>query len=300
MGTDTNRVLKFFQIIAPVSAAVSVVAFWLYRRHLRTEKRKKYASFCVLLHNVSKLNNMGSIVRSAAALGASEVICVGVRKVSELSLFGAHCSRSRIPIRCFQHAKALQKYLSSGGPTGDIQYEFVGIEIDPGAVSVNSAEFSSKFLTPGIEPTISLKHKRICFLPGNEGTGLSQQDRKMCDWFCYIPQHSEAIASLNVGVAVAIVLQRAAVVTHLPEVPRQSTHEDKYTVRPPRSTNVPAPFREDLLTEAAADAERIRAWRRQAVEENNCEQEDDVNEGVAELFSPCEPLENSVQNLEQI
>jgi tRNA G18 (ribose-2'-O)-methylase SpoU len=47
------------------------------------------------------------------------------------------------------------------------------------------------------------------FLVGNEGTGLSEAQKAVCDHFVYIPQYGNGTASLNVSVAAAIALVSA-------------------------------------------------------------------------------------------
>lgn len=56
-----------------------------------------------------------------------------------------------------------------------------------------------------------VKNKDTAFLFGNEGTGISEQIIKMCDQIIYIPQYGNGIASLNVSVSCAIILQSFAV-----------------------------------------------------------------------------------------
>merc|ERR1711953_1010392 len=46
---------------------------------------------------------------------------------------------------------------------------------------------------------------------GNEGAGMTDAQRAICDFFVYIPQHSGATASLNVAIAGSIVLHHFAV-----------------------------------------------------------------------------------------
>lgn len=49
----------------------------------------------------------------------------------------------------------------------------------------------------------------IAIMPGNEGTGLSLQQKTICDDYVFIPQYRATIESLNVSVATSIVLYEA-------------------------------------------------------------------------------------------
>ena len=48
------------------------------------------------------------------------------------------------------------------------------------------------------------------FLMGNEGQGLSEKEKAICDSFVYMPQYQTNTASLNVCVATSIVLHHFA------------------------------------------------------------------------------------------
>ena len=189
-------------------------------------------SCCLLLHHVTKHNNIGMMVRTAAALGAKEVIFVGARKMREVSLFGAHGAERRVAIRCFNDMRAAKEYFDAGGSDGDTYYEVTGIEIDDAAVSISDdAEFLCHLLQGKKADTAEKKQKTkkcVCFMPGNEGMGLMTEEKENCRWMCYIPQHSDATASLNVSVATGIVLQRAAAVLKQPQSARIG---DKFVVK---------------------------------------------------------------------
>jgi len=73
-------------------------------------------------------------------------------------------------------------------------FEVWGIEIDESAVDVEHAAWSEK----------------LALMPGNEGHGLSEAQKKLCDRFVIINQFGNGTASLNVAVATSIVCQRYA------------------------------------------------------------------------------------------
>lgn len=140
----------------------------------------------LILFNVSKRKNHGEILRSAAAMGVSEVAIVGATK---LLLMGSHGAASHL---AFVHFRTLAEAV-----TYFKQVRFariVGIEITPSAASVFDRPF----------------HQATAFMIGNEGTGLSAEQLAACDEFVYIPQYSNATASLNVNAACALVLAHFA------------------------------------------------------------------------------------------
>ncbi len=59
-----------------------------------------------------------------------------------------------------------------------------------------------------------------------QGSGLSEQQEKLCDGFVYIPQYGNGTASLNVTVAASIVLEHFAVWAGFRERPRQGAKFD--------------------------------------------------------------------------
>ncbi|OAY80258.1 hypothetical protein ACMD2_18428 [Ananas comosus] len=103
----------------------------------------------VVVHNVAKRHNVGTLARSAAAFGVSEIV--------------------------------------------------------DGAMPVTDHPF----------------RKSTAFLLGNEGTGLSERECEICDFFVYIPQYGGGTASLNVTVAASIVLHHFGVWAGFPERVRE-------------------------------------------------------------------------------
>lgn len=140
----------------------------------------------VIVHNVAKRHNIGTLVRTATAFGVSEVILVG-RK--DFNAFGSHGSTLHLNFRHFYTLQQAHEYLK--GKDCDI----CGVEIADGAIAVHEHPFK----------------KSTAFLLGNEGTGLSSKEMEICDYFVYISQYGCGTASLNVTVAASIVLHHFAV-----------------------------------------------------------------------------------------
>lgn len=149
------------------------------------EKEGKYDSY-VVVHNIAKRHNVGTLARSATAFGVAEMILVGRR---DFNAFGSHGSTSHVRFRHFQSLTLARAFLK------ERDCDICGVEITANAVAVNEHPF----------------RKSTAFLLGNEGTGLSDKECEICDFFIYIPQYGGGTASLNVTVAASIVLHHFAV-----------------------------------------------------------------------------------------
>ncbi|KAH6768561.1 tRNA/rRNA methyltransferase family protein [Perilla frutescens var. frutescens] len=145
----------------------------------------KYESY-VVVHNIAKRHNVGTLARSATAFGVAELILVGRR---DFNAFGSHGSTSHVRFRHFHTLSLARTFLK------EKDCDICGVEITDNAMPVNAHPF----------------RKSTAFLVGNEGTGLSPKECEICDFFVYIPQYGGGTASLNVTVAASIVLQHFAV-----------------------------------------------------------------------------------------
>lgn len=89
-----------------------------------------------------------------------------------------------------------------------------GIEIGGESVDVTTRPFKG--------PT--------AFVLGNEGSGMSDAAREICDHFVYIKHFGQGTASLNVTVAGSIVLHHFAEWAGYAEAPRNSDNDEKFNV----------------------------------------------------------------------
>ena len=144
----------------------------------------KPASY-LLLHNVGKKQNWGTLLRSAAAFGITDVLVVGGHKVS---LHGNQGTSCHTKFRNFDTLKDAKVWLAEKGA------KLCGVEIMAESKDVSKHPFTG--------PT--------CFMLGNEGIGMNQPQKDACDEFVYIPQYSGATASLNVAIAGSIVFHHFA------------------------------------------------------------------------------------------
>ena len=149
-----------------------------------------------MLHNVAKKKNFGELIRTAAALGVDEIVVVGAQK---LSSFGAHGTVGYVKFSHFDRMNDAVSYLH------DVcSARICGVEITPDSKPVQAHPFGGN----------------TAFLMGNEGQGLTPSQIGICDQFVYIPQHSNATASLNVNAACAVVLHQFAMWAAYPEASR--------------------------------------------------------------------------------
>ncbi|XP_028759917.1 uncharacterized protein LOC114718672 [Neltuma alba] len=140
----------------------------------------------VVVHNIAKRHNVGTLARSATAFGVSELILVGRR---DFNSFGSHGSTSHLRFRHFHSLEDARHFLK------EKDCDICGVEITDDAKPINQHPFK----------------KSTAFLLGNEGTGLSAKECEICDFFVYIPQYGGGTASLNVTVAASIVLHHFGV-----------------------------------------------------------------------------------------
>ncbi|XP_054807018.1 uncharacterized protein LOC129309456 [Prosopis cineraria] len=140
----------------------------------------------VVVHNIAKRHNVGTLARSATAFGVTELILVGRR---DFNSFGSHGSTSHLRFRHFHSLQDARHFLK------EKDCDICGVEITDDAKPVNQHPFK----------------RSTAFLLGNEGTGLSAKECEICDFFVYIPQYGGGTASLNVTVAASIVLHHFGV-----------------------------------------------------------------------------------------
>ncbi|VFQ85278.1 unnamed protein product [Cuscuta campestris] len=169
---------------------------------MEEEKERKEIESYVVVHNIAKRHNVGTLARSATAFGVSELILVGRR---DFNSFGSHGSTSHLRFRHFHSLADAKIFLT------DRDCDICGVEITESAVSVTQHPFK----------------RNTAFLLGNEGTGLSAKECEICDFFVYIPQYGCGTASLNVTVAASIVLHHFGAWAKFPERSREG---NKYVV----------------------------------------------------------------------
>lgn len=153
----------------------------------------------LLVCNICKPNNVLALLRCAAAL---DFVPLLVDKNSqpppgsshlEEDVKLEHAEESVASVRCLRFPSLAQceTWVRGRGLT------VVGIEI------LEQARPLSGFLFP--------QTSGVVIVPGNEGAGLVERLRRVCDVFVYIPQFGRGTASLNVHTATALVMHEFAI-----------------------------------------------------------------------------------------
>lgn len=143
----------------------------------------------VVIYNISKKKNVGSIIRSCVAFNVHKVFIIGNKRKKEISFFGNMGTYKYIDVEFFSNIKELKEYLK------DRDILLYGCEITGYSISVVSKPFV----------------KDTAFLFGNEGTGIDDDILQYCDKVIYIPQYGNGTSSLNVSVSCSIILHNFAV-----------------------------------------------------------------------------------------
>ncbi|GAB2220127.1 hypothetical protein Droror1_Dr00007770 [Drosera rotundifolia] len=206
----------------------------------------------VVVHNIAKRHNVGTLARSATAFGVSEFILVGKR---DFNAFGSHGATSHLRFRHFYSLADARNFLR------ERHCDICGVEITDDAVAVDRHPFK----------------RSTAFLLGNEGTGLSNKECEICDFFVYIPQYGCGTASLNVTVAASIVLHHFGVWAGFSETAREG---NKFNVAERPARQVRQNYCSDL--EDSIVKER-RAWKESG--RNGLFEESTTDDSCGILFS---------------
>ena len=162
----------------------------------------------VLTNGVAKKMNVGMIMRSACAFGAEVshearctapllfltacsqcLVVVGRGHKDHLQKFGAHGTDKHLPVKRFPRLQDAVDWAHEQGA------KVVGVEITLDA-------------KPVTDPA-AFDGDTMLFL-GEEGHGLTERQKELCDSFVYIPQFGSGTASLNVSVAASIAMHHFA------------------------------------------------------------------------------------------
>ncbi len=148
--------------------------------------------FAVAAWNISKEHNVGSLVRTAHATGATEVLLVGER---EWNVEAARTAEHFTAVRFLSGAAELRRHLA------DHHWRLVAVELDARAVNLFEARYP----------------ERPCFLLGAELGGVPPELLDEAALVVQIPQWG-LVPSLNLAVAGSIV-----VYDHLAKLAREGS-----------------------------------------------------------------------------
>jgi tRNA G18 (ribose-2'-O)-methylase SpoU len=142
--------------------------------------------YLVICH-ISKINNVKTLLQSAAAFGFVPII-VGMQEIQKGLQHDRHLALSASKYLYFNTLKEALSYFQSEN------IKLIAVEIGEEAQNVMSNTLFTM--------------ERIAFMLGNEGSGLNRTQREAANGFIYIPQYGNGTASLNVSVAAAVMLNR--------------------------------------------------------------------------------------------
>jgi tRNA G18 (ribose-2'-O)-methylase SpoU len=146
----------------------------------REEYRRGLRPMAVAAWNISKEHNVGSLIRTAHAVAAEEVILVGGREWNVEAARTAELYTTVVPL---PDAPAFRDHLAARG------WRLVAVELDARAVPLFDAVYP----------------ERPCFLLGAELGGVPGELLAAADLIVQIPQWG-LVPSLNLAVAGSIVL----------------------------------------------------------------------------------------------
>ncbi|OKL46735.1 TrmH family RNA methyltransferase [Boudabousia marimammalium] len=136
--------------------------------------------FHIAIENVDHDFNIGSIVRTANAMGASSVHIVGRRRWNR---------RGAMVTDRYMHVTHHESPEQFGQWCKEVGVPVIGIDNVPGSVPLEG-----ETLPP-----------RAMLVFGSEASGLSEQMQALCENICFITQHGST-RSMNVGHAAAIAM----------------------------------------------------------------------------------------------
>ena len=137
----------------------------------------------LVLDNIQDPGNLGTIIRSACAFNVDTIV------ISDNSVDLYNPKVVRATQGMLFNINIIRKDLASFIPLLKYsEYKIYGTDVD-GGVNVKSLK----------------EYGKLCVIMGNEGKGVSDNIKKLCDKHIYISMN-EKCESLNVGVAASIIL----------------------------------------------------------------------------------------------
>lgn len=150
------------------------------RARRREEYRRGLRPISIAAWNISKEHNVGSLVRTAHAVAAEEVVLVGAR---EWNVEAARTAELYTTVTRLPDVQAFRDHLAAG------HWRLVAVELDRRAVPLFEAEYP----------------ERPCFLLGAELGGVPPELLDEAKLIVQIPQWG-LVPSLNLAVAGSIVV----------------------------------------------------------------------------------------------
>ena len=160
------------------SVLAGLAGFFAARKLGREKSSRRKRAGCsdgvaasyLIVHNIAKRTNIGNIIRSCSAFGVSAVLVAGRKKST--TFYGSKGTKNHVNIRYFNELHLVKEFCHENG------IRVCGIEIMDNADPVHTH--------PWVGST--------AFILGNEGTGLTEKEKAICDSFVYV-QHRQRLSS---------------------------------------------------------------------------------------------------------
>ena len=159
----------------------------LKRLH-RDWRRKTTQEISLILDSVQTPYNVGTIIRTSAALGVKEMWLVGATE----SPNHPKTNKTAMGTQRYVEWTAVETPTEAIKAARSAGYTIVGIELADDAAPLHEVDLSVK----------------VCLVVGHEDRGLSKEALPLCDSVGYIPQVGK-VGSLNVGVAASVAIAEA-------------------------------------------------------------------------------------------
>ncbi len=159
----------------------------LKRLH-RDWRRQTTQRVSLILDSVQTPYNVGTILRTSAALGVDQLWLVGATE----SPNHAKTNKTAMGTQRYVEWTAVETPTEAAALARSAGFTIVGIELADEAVPLESVEMAGD----------------VCLVVGHEDRGLSKEMFPLCDAVGYIPQMGK-VGSLNVGVAASIAVAEA-------------------------------------------------------------------------------------------
>ena len=156
---------------------------------INTSTNTNEFDFYLLIYNLQSKHNVGTLIRSASAFNCKKIIVLGENKKVLKRFFGSQGTVKKMEFMFVQTVDELKKFCVDNNIT------ICGVEIGEKSIPIQKQPFKGHTL----------------FVLGNEGSGMNQKQKDMCDQLVFIPQYSNKTGSLNVAIAGSIIFHHFGV-----------------------------------------------------------------------------------------
>ena len=147
-------------------------------------EKEKY-NFSVLIFNIQSKHNVKSIINTALSFNCDKILIIGKDKKVLQQYYSNEKNKEIINEKfiVFNDLEELKEYVKKNN------IYVCGIEIGKDCIPIQKEPFKGNTL----------------FVLGNEGMGLNQRQKELCDQYVFIEQYSNKTGSLNVSIAASII-----------------------------------------------------------------------------------------------